>query len=62
MRTRTYRMLEKSRNGQISRKRNVSEKNISNQSYRISKDLFIGAMSLILGGVAKVRARSPRLF
>jgi len=55
-------VLEKSGNGQISRKRNVSEKNVSNQSCRISKDLFTGAMSLTLGGVAKVRARVPRIF
>jgi len=57
-----YRVLEKSGNGQISRKRNVSEKNVFNQSCRISKDLFTGAMGLTLGGVAKVRARSPRIF
>jgi len=43
-----YRVLEKSGNGQISWKRNVSEKNVSNQSCRISKDLFTGAISLTL--------------
>jgi len=57
-----YRVYKKYRGGEISRKLSISEKNVSDKSYRISKDLFTGAMSLTLGGVAKVRARSPRIF
>jgi len=57
-----YRVYKKYRDGEISRKLSISEKNVSDKSCRISKDLFTGAMSLTLDGVAKVRARSPRIF
>jgi len=52
-------MYKKYRDGEISRKLSILEKSISDKSVKFQK-IFTGAISLILGGVAKVR--TPWIF
>jgi len=55
-------VYKKFRDNEISRKLSILGKNVSDNSRRIFKDLFTGAISLILGGVAKVRVISRKSY
>jgi len=49
-----YRVSKKSRTVKISQKLNISERNVSYNSCRVSNDLFIDLVSLTLGDVTDV--------
>jgi len=49
-----YTGYQKYRNGWISRKQSIFEKNVSNKTCRVWKDLFTNCIRLILSGVVKV--------